>query len=66
MTRRVFIMLIGGAAATWPMVTRAQQPAMPMVGFLNNGSPEAFASHLAAFRRGLSEAGFVDGQNVTI
>jgi putative ABC transport system substrate-binding protein len=65
MDRRTFIAIIGVAAA-WPLAARAQQPPMPVVGFLNNGSPEAFAPHLAAFQQGLSDAGYVDGQNVTI
>ena len=65
MERRAFIAILGAAAA-WPLAARAQQPPMPMVGFLNNGSPQAFALHLAAFQQGLGDAGYVDGQNVTI
>src|SRR6201993_3158621 len=63
--RRGFIVLIGGAAA-WPLAARAQQPAMPGVGFLSSASPEAVAAYLAAVRLGLEQAGFVEGRNFTI
>jgi putative tryptophan/tyrosine transport system substrate-binding protein len=64
--RREFITLLGGATAAWPLAARAQEAALPVVGFIRDGTADASARYVAAFRKGLSDSGVVEGQNVTV
>src|SRR6266702_8502125 len=64
--RRNFLATLGGAAVGWPLAARAQQPAMPAIGFIRDGTADASARYVAAFRKGLSEIDVVEGQNVTV
>jgi hypothetical protein len=66
MKRREFITLVGGTAVTWPLAVRAQQPAMPVVGYLSGTSPDDSIQIVADFRRGLAETGYVEGRNLAI
>ena len=66
MRRREFIVGLGGAAAMWQLAARLQQPAPPVVGFVNGGSADGYAQLVAAFRQGLKETGYVEGRNVAV
>ena len=66
MRRREFVSLLGGTALAWPLVARAQQPAMPVIGFLDTRSPDGMTDRLRAFREGLKDSGYVERENVAI
>ena len=66
MIRREFMALLGGAAVAWPLAARAQQPAIPVIGYLSVGSPESDASRLTGLRRGLNQTGYVEGRSLVI
>src|SRR5437764_184934 len=65
-TRRELVSLLGGAAAAWPRAARAQQPAMPVIGYLSGASPETTRGLVAAFHRGLADVGYIEGRNVVV
>ena len=64
--RREFFKIIGGGVAAWPLAARAQRPEFPVIAFLSTSSPDGFAIRVRAFRQGLKDAGYVEGQNVTV
>jgi putative tryptophan/tyrosine transport system substrate-binding protein len=66
MRRREFITLLGGAAAAWPLAARAQQPAIPVIGYLHSSTPDGFSDYLRALRQSIKESGYVEGENLVI